>query len=205
MSSSALPSPARPLRTSAVLADLIPGAKTRDLLLVAAGAVVMAACSQLAVPVPGSPVPVTLQTLGLVVLSATLGPLRGLAAQSLFLLVGAVGVPVYSDASGGLQHLTGATGGYLIGFLPAAYLVGLAARRGADRRPVQALLLAVAGQAVVFACGLPWLAVVAELSAAETLAKGFYPFIFGGLVKAVAAGLLLPGSWRLVRRIDSGR
>ena len=183
--------PARP-----VLADLLPGARLRDALLVGGAALFTALLAQVAVPVPGSPVPITGQTLAVVLTAAALGPARGVLGQALYLVLGAVGLPFYSEASGGIEVLAGATGGYLIGFLPAALLIGLAAQHGQDRKVWRALPLFVAGQAVVFAVGVPWLAVVADLTPAQALEAGFYPFILGGLVKAAIAGALLPAVWR---------
>lgn len=192
-----LPAARRP-----VLADVLPGARVRDVLLVTGAALFTALLAQVAVPVPGSPVPITGQTLAVVLTAAALGPLRGVAGQALYIALGAIGLPFYSEASGGFEHVVGATGGYLIGFLPAAFLIGLAARQGADRRITRALPLFVAGQLVVFAVGVPWLAVVADLTAAQALDAGFYPFIVGGLVKAAIAGLLLPAAWRMVKASD---
>ncbi len=183
--------PARP-----VLADLLPGARVRDVLLVGAAALLTALLAQVAVPVPGSPVPITGQTLAVVLTAAALGPARGVLGQALYLVLGAIGLPFYSEATGGIEVLSGATGGYLIGFLPAALLIGLAAQHGQDRKVWKALPLFIAGQAVVFAVGVPWLAVVADLSPAQALEAGFYPFILGGLVKAAIAGALLPAVWR---------
>ena len=183
--------PARP-----VLADLLPGARLRDALLVGGAALFTALLAQVAVPVPGSPVPITGQTLAVVLTAAALGPARGVLGQALYLVLGAVGLPFYSEASGGIEVLAGATGGYLVGFLPAALLIGLAAQHGQDRKVWRALPLFVAGQAVVFAVGVPWLAVVADLTPAQALEAGFYPFILGGLVKAAIAGALLPAVWR---------
>ena len=195
----AAPVPARiPVRRP-VLADVLPGARVRDVLLVTGAALLTAALAQVAIPVPGSPVPITGQTLAVVLTAAALGPLRGVAGQALYLALGAVGLPFYSDASGGIDVIAGATGGYLVGFLPAAFLIGLAAQHRADRRVWRALPLFVAGQLVIFAIGVPWLAVVADLTAAQALEAGFYPFIVGGLVKAGIAGVLLPSAWRLVR------
>jgi biotin transport system substrate-specific component len=197
----AAPLPAR----RPVLADVVPGARVRDVLLVTGAALLTAALAQVSVPVPGSPVPITGQTLAVVLTAAALGPYRGVAGQALYLALGAIGLPFYSDAAGGFVHITGATGGYLLGFLPAAFLIGLAARQGADRRVLRALPLFVAGQLVVFAIGVPWLAVAADLTAAQALDAGFYPFLVGGLVKAAIAGLLLPAAWRLVRSSDDAR
>ena len=185
-----------------VLADVLPGARTRDAVLVTAAALLTALLAQVSVPVAGSPVPITGQTLAVVLTAAALGPARGVAGQALYLLLGAVGLPFYSEATGGLDVVAGATGGYLVGFLPAALLIGLAARQGQDRRVTRALPLFVAGQLVIFAVGVPWLAVAADLSAAQAVDAGFTPFVVGGLVKAAIAGLLLPGAWRLVRATE---
>ncbi|MGY1603153.1 biotin transporter BioY [Geodermatophilus sp. SYSU D00815] len=193
-SSPALPS--RPL----VLADLVPAVKARDAGLVALGVLFTALLAQVAVPVPGSPVPITGQTLAVVLLAASLGPVRGVAVQVAYILAAAVGLPFYSEASGGVDVVLGATGGYVLGFIPAAYLIGLAARRGADRTPWKALPLFVAGQAVIFAVGLPWLAVSAGMTAAQALDAGFYPFILGGLVKAAVAAAVLGTAWAVVSR-----
>jgi biotin transport system substrate-specific component len=193
LTTAAVPAPPR-----LVLADVVPGARVRDALLVVGAALFTALLAQVSVPVPDSPVPITGQTLAVVLTAAALGPLRGLSGQALYVALGAVGLPFYSDASGGFDAVAGATGGYLIGFLPAAYLIGLAAQQGQDRRVTRALPLVLAGQLVIFAVGVPWLAVVADLSAARALELGFYPFLLGGVVKAVLAGLLLPAAWRLV-------
>ncbi|MEJ5869045.1 biotin transporter BioY [Pseudokineococcus sp. 5B2Z-1] len=197
MSSAALPAGARP---GLVLADLLPGARTRDVALVVGGVLGMALMAQVAVPVPGSPVPITGQTLGLVLVAAALGPVRAVSVMGVYILAALVGLPFYSEASGGYEAVVGATGGYVVGFVPAAYLVGLAARHGADRRFLRALPLFVAGQLVVFAVGVPWLAVTTGMSAAEAVAAGFTPFLLGGAVKAAVAGAVLPGLWRLVGR-----
>jgi len=193
--------PVHPVRLP-VLADVLPGARVRDALLISGAALFTALLAQVVVPVMGSPVPITGQTLAVVLTAAALGPARGLAGQALYLLLGAVGLPFYSEASGGIEVVFGATGGYLVGFLPAALLVGLAARQGQDRRFTHALPLFIAGQLVIFAIGVPWLAVVADMSASQALDAGFYPFLVGGLVKAGLAALLLPAAWRLVRASD---
>jgi biotin transport system substrate-specific component len=147
-------------------------------------------------------VPITGQTLAVVLTAAALGPARGLSGQVLYLLLGAVGLPFYSDAASGWDVVTGATGGYIVGFLPAAYLIGLAAKQGQDRRITRALPLFALGQLVIFAIGVPWLAVAADMSAARAIDAGFTPFIVGGLVKAAIAGVLLPGAWLAVRKAD---
>jgi biotin transport system substrate-specific component len=191
-----MPAPSRPL----VLADLVPGARVRDAVLVALGVLFTALLAQVAVPVPGSPVPITGQTLAVVLTAAALGPARGVSVQVLYMLAALAGLPFYSDASGGFDVVFGATGGYVVGFIPAAYLIGLAARHGADRKIWQSLPLFLAGQAVIFAVGVPWLALSAGLSATGALQAGFYPFILGGVVKAAIASAVLGTAWALTRR-----
>ena len=193
-SSTALPS--RPL----VLADLVPAARARDAGLVALGVLFTALLAQVALPVPGSPVPITGQTLAVVLTAASLGPLRGTAVQVAYILTGLVGLPFYSDASGGYEVVSGATGGYVVGFIPAAYLIGLAAKHGADRNVLKAVPLFIAGQAVIFAVGVPWLAVSTGQSLSWALQNGFYPFILGGLVKAAVAAGVLSTAWRSAQR-----
>jgi biotin transport system substrate-specific component len=187
---------------SLVLADVLPGARVRDAVLVTGAALLTARLAQVSIPVAGSPVPITGQTLAVVLTAAALGPLRGLSGQGLYLVLGAVGLPFYSGGGSGWDVVFGATGGYIVGFLPAAYLIGLAARQGQDRRVTRALPLFALGQLVIFAVGVPWLAVVADMSASRAIDAGFTPFIVGGLVKAAIAGVLLPGAWWAVRKAD---
>jgi biotin transport system substrate-specific component len=147
-------------------------------------------------------VPITGQTLAVVLTAAALGPVRGVSVQVLYMLAALVGLPFYSDASGGFDVVFGATGGYVVGFIPAAYLIGLAARHGADRKPWKSLPLFLAGQAVIFAVGVPWLALSLDLTATQALEGGFYPFILGGVVKAAVASAVLGGAWALTRHRD---
>lgn len=197
--------PARPVLADFVPAAVFRGARTRDLALIAGAALLTALLAQVVIPVPGSPVPITGQTLAVVLTAAALGPLRGMAGQALYISLGAVGLPFYADAASGWQVVTGATGGYLLGFLPAAFLIGLAARHRADRALWKALPLFVAGQAVIFAIGVPWLAAVAGLSASAALENGLYPFVAGGLVKALIAGAVVSGAWRAAQDRLTGR
>ena len=192
-------SPALPTRPL-VLADLVPAARARDAGLVGLGVLFTALLAQVAVPVPGTPVPITGQTLAVVLTAASLGPLRGTAVQVLYILTALVGLLFDSQASGGVDVVFGATGGYVFGVIPAAYLIGLAAKHGADRKLWKSVPLFVAGQAVIFAVGVPWLALATGMSAPQALEAGFYPFILGGLVKAAVAGVVLGGAWRLTRR-----
>lgn len=197
MTAASMPAlPARPL----VLADLFPAIRARNVVLVALGVLFTALLAQISVPVPGSPVPITGQTLAVVLTAAALGPGRGVAVQVFYILSALVGLPFYAEASGGVDVVLGATGGYVVGFIPAAYLIGLAARRGADRTLLKSIPLFIAGQAVIFAVGVPWLAVSTGMSAGQALDAGFYPFILGGIVKAAVAAGVLGTAWAVVRR-----
>lgn len=183
-----------------VLADVIPSARSRDVALVVGGALLTAACAQISIPVPGDPVPITGQTLAVMVCGAGLGAVRGSAAMALYWLLGLIGLPFYADGSGGVHAAFGATGGYLIGFMLSAYIVGRLAEARLDRKPLQALPLFALGQLVIFAIGVPWLAVNQDLALGDAIALGFTPFILGGVVKAAAAAALLSAAWRLVGR-----
>ncbi|WPB81327.1 biotin transporter BioY [Archangium violaceum] len=182
-----------------VLADVFVRTRAQEGALVLGAALFTALLAQVAISVPGSPVPITGQTLAVVLTAAALGPGRGLAGQLAYLLLGAVGLPFYAKAASGWGPLVGPTGGYLVGFLPAAFLVGLAARHAYDRRPWTAVPLFVAGQLVILAVGVSWLRVAVSLDFATALHKGFLPFVPGGLLKAAIAGLSMPLVWRLVR------
>ena len=183
-----------------VLADLLPRAAVRDVALVVGAALLTALCAQIVVPLGFSPVPVTGQTFAVLLTAAALGPLRGLLGQALYVLLGFVGLPFYSDAGSGPQVLFGATGGYLIGFVVAGAVVGWCARRGLDRDVRSAAVAFLLGSVVIYAIGVPWLAVVADMTLGEAVVAGLLPFIPGGILKAALAAGLLPAAWRLTRR-----
>lgn len=189
-----------------VLADLIPAessrarAIARDVTLVVAVAALTALAAQVRVPLPFSPVPVTGQTFAVLLGAAALGPVRGAAAQALYVAVGLIGVPVFAEGASGVQVLFGATGGYLIGFVLSGAVVGALARRGMDRGVLGTVLAYVAGSLVIYAIGMPWLAVVAGVDAGAAFAMGVAPFLIGDAIKAVLAGALLPSAWRLTGR-----
>ncbi len=179
-----------------VLADAIP---VRDVVLVAAGAGLTVLGAQIAIHIPPSPVPVTGQTLAVVVAGAALGARRGALSQLLYVLLGLF-LPVYADGASGPEVIWGATGGYLVGFVVAAYVIGAVAERGGDRRVLTAFLTFVAGQAIVFGIGVPWLQVSTGMTWGDAIHNGAVIFIIGGLMKAALAGALTPAAWRFVRR-----
>lgn len=194
-------SPTLALPRRAVLADFVPGALARDVALVISGAAFMILMTQISIPVPPSPVPITGQTLAVVLCGAALGSTRGALSMLLWAALGLF-LPVYSDGGSGLDHLTGATGGYIIGFIVAAYVIGRLAERGADRRVLTAFVTFVAGQAIVFGFGVPWLKVSTDMSWADAIHNGFTVFIVGGLIKAAVAAAVLPSAWHLVRKAE---
>ncbi|MDP9400956.1 MAG: biotin transporter BioY [Actinomycetota bacterium] len=186
-------------RAPIVLADLVPRTLARDAVLVLAAALLTAACARISIPVPGSPVPVTGQTFAVMLTAAALGARRGAAGQALYVALGLF-LPFYSDGESGPDVIVGATGGYLLGFIVAGYVVGALAERRADRSPRTALPTFAVGHAIIFALGVPWLAVAADLSLVDALDAGLVPFIPGGILKALLAAGLLPAAWALVGR-----
>lgn len=175
------------------------GTRLRDALLVSGAVVLTAVLAQVSIPVPGSPVPVTGQTLAVLLVGTTMGLRRGTIAMGAYLLIGAIGMPVFSDATAGVEIIFGATGGYLLGFILAAALMGWAAERGWARTPMRTLALGLAGQAAIFGIGVPWLALAAGYDPAQAIAAGVVPFLVGGLLKGLIAAAVLPSAWRLVR------
>lgn len=172
-----------------------------DTLLVVGGAAFIALFARLSFYLPFTPVPVTGLTFGVIVIGAAMGLLRGMLATLVYVLVGVVGAPVFADGSYGYAVLIGVTGGYLVGSVLAAALTGWLAERAWDRKVVSAVPAMLLGELVIFAVGVPWLMVVLGVGLSEGLALGFTPFIIGEIVKLVAAGLLLPGAWKLVDHI----
>lgn len=182
-----------------VLADLlVRRSLLSDAVLVAGGAALTAGLAQVAVPL--WPVPITGQTLAVLLVGAGLGALRGALSMLLYAAVGILGLPVFSDAGSGARVLLGPTGGYILGFVLAAALTGWLAQRRWDRRLLAGMASFVAGSAVVFAVGLPWLGFTLGLTVEQTLQAGLYPFIVGGVIKAAVAAAVLRTAWHLVDR-----
>jgi len=159
----------------------------------------IALSAQVAIPLPFSPVPVTGQTLTVLLTGALLGRVRGVLSVLAYLAQGIGGLPVFAGGTGGVIHLAGPTGGYLAGFVPAVYLTGLLAERGWDRGAVTAFLAMFLGNAAIYACGLPWLAHF--IRGERLLASGLLVFIPGDLLKLGLASALLPSGWKLMRRM----
>ncbi len=144
-------------------------------------------------------VPLTLQTLAVLLTGAVLGSRRGALALLLYLGQGAAGLPVFAGGAGGIAHLVGPTAGYLIAFPLAAGLVGLLAERGWDRHILWTVLAMILGNLVIYLLGVSWLAIYLG-SLRSAIANGMLPFLLGDLIKIAIAAGVLPGAWTLVRR-----
>jgi biotin transport system substrate-specific component len=171
-----------------------------DLILVVSGSLLVALMAQIRIPLPFSPVPITGQTFAVLLVGATLGSRRAALSMLIYLAEGGLGLPFFAGGAFGLARLLGPTGGYLLGFVPAAFLVGFLAERGMDRRPASALPLFVAGLAVIYLCGVIWLTTFVGLGAAIT--TGLVPFLLVDGIKALLAAGSLPAAWHLTGSFD---
>lgn len=187
----------RPTIADRVFARGIP----MDIALIAAGAGLTAIAAQVSIPI--WPVPITGQTLAVLLVGSILGALRGTLAMVLYAVLGIVGLPVFSDATHGMNIILGPTGGYIIGFIFAAGFTGWLAQRAWDHRILGAVLSFLGGTVVTFAIGLPWLAASLHLDVEQTLAAGLYPFIIGGIVKALLAAGVIRLSWHQIAAADN--
>ena len=158
-------------------------AALRSMVLASLMAALMAVGAYVAVPV--GPVPIVLQNLFVLLSGLLLGPSWGVASVLVYLLLGLLGLPVFSGGGGGFAHFAGPTGGYLVGYVPAVAIVGALSRRG--RSPAADLGAAALGALAVYAVGVPWLALAAHLSPARAAAVGLLPFLPGDAIKAAAA------------------
>jgi biotin transport system substrate-specific component len=167
----------------------------RELLLVLGGAALTAALAQFSIRLPFTPVPLTGQTFAVLVTGAALGTRRGLIAELIYVLAGVLGLPVFAGASGGMATLLGPSGGYLLGFIAAAALLGFLAERGWDRGR-RVILAMVAGEGVLYVFGVTWLAAYVG-GVEKAILLGFVPFIIGDAIKLALAAGVLPTAWKL--------
>lgn len=167
---------------------------------VIAGVAFLSVLAQIAIPVPGSPVPVTGQTLGILLLATSYGATLGTTTFLMYLLVGAIGMPVFANGGSGFERIVGATGGYLVGMLFTSALLGYLGGRKWDQKFRTALPAMLLGNALTFGLGLLWLHQYTGEDWAWTMAAGFTPFIFGEILKIAIAGTSLPLIWQFVQR-----
>lgn len=171
---------------------------TATVALVVAGAAVTALAAQWYVPM--WPVPITGQTLAVLLVGAALGWKAGAASQLLYLAVGAAGLPVFTEASSGVGVLVGPTAGYLLAFPLAAALVGRLAQARHDRRFWSMVGAFLAGSALIYVGGVIGLMTTIDATFGEAFRIGVVPFLVGDAIKAALAGVLLPGAWKVARR-----
>jgi biotin transport system substrate-specific component len=162
---------------------------------------VIALCAQVAI---GGPVPITGQTFAVLMIAALLGLRRAVLCVLAYLAEGLLGLPVFAQGGAGLGVLLGPRGGYLVGFVAVAYIVGSLAQRGWDRRPATTVLAMVLGSVGLYTCGLTWLFCLVHvfakpLGGSSVLAVGLYPFLPGDIVKIALAAILLPTGWKMIR------
>ncbi len=187
--------------------DAIPAGKLKthtwfyDSFLVLGGSFLITLSAQIAIPLPFSPVPITGQTFAVLVVGMLLGRLRGTAAILVYLAEGSLGLPVFAGGVAGIAKIAGPTGGYLVSFLPAAYLVGYLAEKGWDRRIFTTFLAMILGNVIIFGFGALWLARFVGLD--QALSLGVLPFLAGDVVKIGLAAFILPGAWKLLGRKNS--
>ncbi|MGF1498840.1 MAG: biotin transporter BioY [Elainellaceae cyanobacterium] len=185
----------------ATYADLFkPAAQSRawiyDLALILGGSLVIGLCAQISIPLPFSPVPITAQTFAVLLVGVLLGYRRSGLCVATYLVEGFAGLPVFSNGGAGIAHLLGPTGGYLVGYLGAAMLVGWLAERGWDRQFATTFLAMLLGNIVLYVSGLAWLSVFTGIERALPL--GLYPFIPGDVLKIAIATAVVPLGWKFL-------
>jgi len=186
------------LAPKVLAARVAPRTKTSAVVLTIAFAALTALAAQWRFYLPFTPIPITGQTFAVLLSGAALGWRLGGASQVLYVGAGLVGLPVFAGGGSGFDTITGASGGYLVGFVIAAALVGHLAERGQDRRVDTAAAAFLLGSVVIYLFGVAWLMQVTGWDLPEAMAKGVAPFVVGDLLKAGFAALALPAVWRLV-------
>ena len=186
--------------TSAVIAQrVVPRSRVNSVLLVIGAAALTALAAQWEIHLPFTPVPVTGQTFAVLLTGAALGMTLGAAGQAVYVVAGAVGLPVYAGGNAGWSTATAqGSAGYLIGFIVAAGFVGFMAERRQDRTFPTMFTAFIAGSFIIYSFGVIGLMILLDMTFTEAVVAGVVPFVLGDIIKAAAAGLLLPGAWRLL-------
>jgi biotin transport system substrate-specific component len=182
-----------------VLADFASRTAITQIALVAGGAAFVGIAAQIAIPLPFTPVPLTLQTFAVLLVGASLGSLRGVLSMVVYLIVGMVGVPWFS---GGTSGFSNASFGYILGFILAAFIVGRLAERGASTTALRSAGLMVVGNLAIYAVGVTWLKFAIDVNWATALSLGVVPFLIGDAVKIALAAGLLPLSWKGLEKLQ---
>ena len=170
--------------------------------LIVCGSLLIGLCAQIAVWFPFSLVPVTGQTFAVLMIGALLGRRRGSLAVIAYIIEGTAGLPVFALGRSGFAVLAGPTGGYLVGFIAAAWVTGWLAEKGWDRRVWTTVLAMLLGSVCIYAFGLLWLSCLVGIKKAPAL--GLYPFIVGDILKIILAAMVLPLGWKLLNTREAG-
>lgn len=186
------------MTTAVITGRVLPRSAIMSVVLVVAAAALTALAAQWYIILPFTPVPISGQTFAVLLTGAALGWKLGAAGQLLYIGLGVAGAPVFTDASSGLEVMTGATGGYIVGFVFAAGLIGWMAEHRQDRTFATMFTSFIVGSVVIYAFGVVGLMIATGWPLGEAVEKGVVPFLLGDIIKAAAAGLLLPGAWKLV-------
>jgi biotin transport system substrate-specific component len=183
-----------------ITAAVLPRTTAVSMGLVVSFALLTALAAQVTIPLPFTPVPISGQTFAVLLSGAALGSRLGATSQMLYWGLGALGLPFYAEAGGGWEHATGATAGYLVGFVVAAYVVGALAERRQDRTVATAIPAFLTGSVIIYLFGVSWLwySVESFTTADQAIAAGLTPFVIGDIIKIVLAGVALPTAWKLV-------
>ena len=183
----------------AVLGDYVARTKVATVALVLGGAAFVGISAQVVIPLPFTPVPLTLQTFAVLLVGAALGTWRGIASMVVYAAAGTAGVPWFSAGSSGWG---GASYGYILGFIVAAGIVGRLAEQGATRTALRTAGLMVIGNIVIYAIGVTYLKFAIDVTWAMALSLGMVPFLLGDALKIALAAGLFPATWRLVQRFS---
>lgn len=165
----------------------------KDIFLVLAGSWLVAFFAQIEIPM--QPVPITGQTFAVLLVGALLGSKRGAAAMIAYIVQGGMGLPFFAGGASGLSILTGATAGYLVGFIGTAYVIGVLAERGLERSVRTSLLPFLVGTIIIYVFGVAWLAIVLQ-SLPQAIQFGLLPFLIGDAIKLILAAVVLPIAWK---------
>ena len=170
----------------------------RDAVLILSGTLLLAVLAQVKIALPFTPVPLTGQTFAVLLIGSALGSKRSVASTLLYIALGALGLPIFAGGASGIAYLTGATLGYLVGFVMAAYVIGLLAERGFERSVRTSIIPFLAGTVIIYICGVAWLTILLG-SFGKAITAGLLPFLVGDAIKLLAAALALPAAWKFVK------
>lgn len=175
-----------------VLADIVPRTWWRETIVVLGGSLFVGLSAQIAIPLPFTPVPLTLQTFAVLLTAAALGSVRGVLSMLVYAVVGIIGVPWFAEGSSGISA---PSFGYILGFIVAAAVVGRIAESGATRSVSRTAALMITGNVIIYSFGVAWLAFALDTPLANALSIGLVPFLFGDAIKIAAAAGVLPLAW----------